>query len=162
MSPFQYKLEHKTFVGTVDKLGQIIISIKQEVCQPGDVQIFRAIMRSKPVADTRLIIPVADIPPSAVIRNKGALKAVLSMLHPHVQSSRLKKIQFDSLAKKLIALDELQLIMRYKFGVLYCKDGQKTEEEMYNNGGCSAIDLSFDTIGEGFDSFSPLNIRNGF
>ncbi|TPX33562.1 hypothetical protein SeMB42_g07447 [Synchytrium endobioticum] len=121
--------DHKTFVGTIEKVGPVIIS----VCQPSDIQIFRAIMRSKALSDTRLTIPVSEIPQSAIIRNKGTLKAALSMLHPHIQVGKLKRLQFDGLAKKLIALDELQLVKRYKFGVLFCRGGQTTEEEMYNN-----------------------------
>ncbi|TPX34019.1 hypothetical protein SmJEL517_g03264 [Synchytrium microbalum] len=128
-----FEQEHKTFVGIVEKIGPAIMSVKQEIVQPGDVQIFRAIMRSKTLPDTRLIIPLADIPQSTIIRHKGATKAVLSMLHPHIQPGKLRRVNFDSLYRKLLALDELQLIMRYKFGVLYCREGQRTEEEMYNN-----------------------------
>ena len=35
---------------------------------------------------------------------------------------------------ELVRLDEQELSNKYKIGVLYCKKGQTTEEEMYNNG----------------------------
>ena len=28
---------------------------------------------------------------------------------------------------------------KYKIGVIYCKPGQETEEDMYNNGGCGTV-----------------------
>lgn len=37
--------------------------------------------------------------------------------------------------KELVRLDEQELNNKYKIGVLYCKRGQTTEEEIYNNGG---------------------------
>ena len=33
----------------------------------------------------------------------------------------------------LTVLNLFQMTNQYKVGVLYCKDGQSTEEEMYNN-----------------------------
>ena len=38
--------------------------------------------------------------------------------------------------QELVRLDEQELNNKYKIGVIYCKPGQETEEEMYNNGGC--------------------------
>jgi hypothetical protein len=38
------------------------------------------------------------------------------------------------LVANLIAFEEKQLQRNFKFGVLYCKAGQKTEDEMYANG----------------------------
>lgn len=35
---------------------------------------------------------------------------------------------------ELVRLDEQELNNKYKIGVMYCKPGQTTEEEMYNNG----------------------------
>ncbi len=36
--------------------------------------------------------------------------------------------------QELVRLDEQELNNKYKIGVLYCKRGQTTEEDMYNNG----------------------------
>ena len=35
---------------------------------------------------------------------------------------------------ELVRLDEQELNNKYKIGVLYCRKGQTSEEEMYNNG----------------------------
>ena len=36
--------------------------------------------------------------------------------------------------KDIMRVDEQELTNRYKIGVLYCKAGQTSEEEWYNNG----------------------------
>jgi RAP1 GTPase activating protein 1 len=38
------------------------------------------------------------------------------------------------LTEKLIEYDKQLVVQRYKFGVLYCKEGQTDENEMYSNG----------------------------
>ncbi len=38
------------------------------------------------------------------------------------------------LVANLLAFEEKQLQRNFKFGVLYCRPGQKTEDEMYANG----------------------------
>ena len=37
--------------------------------------------------------------------------------------------------QELVKLDEQELNNKYKIGIIYCKEGQLTEEDMYNNGG---------------------------
>lgn len=41
----------------------------------------------------------------------------------------------EQVHNELVRLDEQELNNKYKIGVLYCKKGQTTEEEIYNNGG---------------------------
>lgn len=36
--------------------------------------------------------------------------------------------------QSLLLIDEQELSNRYKIGVLYCKPGDSTEEDLYNNG----------------------------
>jgi len=36
--------------------------------------------------------------------------------------------------QELVRLDEQELNNKYKIGVIYCKEGQTTEEDFYNNG----------------------------
>ena len=48
--------------------------------------------------------------------------------HTHTHSS------IHQVYQEVVRLDEQELNSKYKIGVLYCKKGQTTEEEMYNNG----------------------------
>ena len=43
--------------------------------------------------------------------------------------------------QELVKLDEQELSNKYKIGIIYCKEGQVTEEEIYNNGVCVCISV---------------------
>ena len=59
----------------------------------------------------------------------------------------------------LIKLDEQGISRHYKVGIMYCKAGQSTEEQMYNNQDAGPAFTEFlDTIGQkvrlkGFDKY---------
>lgn len=61
--------------------------------------------------------------------------------------------------EQLLKLDEQGISRHYKIGVLYCRAGQATEEEMYNNEeGGPAFNEFLETIGQkvrlkGFDKY---------
>ena len=61
--------------------------------------------------------------------------------------------------EQLMKLDEQGISRHYKIGVLYCRSGQATEEEMYNNEeGGPAFNEFLETIGQkvrlkGFDKY---------
>ena len=56
------------------------------------------------------------------------------LLHVHVH---VHLCEYYQVHHELVRLDEQELNNRYKIGVIYCKRGQSTEEEMYNNGECT-------------------------
>ena len=75
-------------------------------------------------------------------------KEVLEYLFPDISlaSLRLGVLNAD---EQLLKLDEQVLTTTYKVGVLYCRDGQSTEEEMYNNEHSSpAFDEFLTVLGE--------------
>ena len=55
---------------------------------------------------------------------------VLHRTHTHT----LPPLPLTQVYQEVVRLDEQELNNKYKIGVLYCKKGQTTEEEMYNNG----------------------------
>ncbi|KAJ3412007.1 GTPase-activating Rap/Ran-GAP domain-like protein 3 [Chytridiales sp. JEL 0842] len=73
---------------------------------------------------------------------------------------KMKKVHHaDVLEGKLVQLDELQANLRYKVGVMYCKEGQRTEEEFFGNEhGNDAFNKFLSILGEkvplkGFQGF---------
>lgn len=60
---------------------------------------------------------------------------------------------------QLLKLDEQALTSHYKVGVMYCRAGQSTEEDMYNNEEAGpALNEFLDTIGhrvrlKGFEKY---------
>lgn len=59
-------------------------------------------------------------------------KEVLEYLTPEISLSCLK-LGMMTADEQLLKLDEQVLTRTYKVGVLFCRNGQSTEEEMYNN-----------------------------
>lgn len=56
--------------------------------------------------------------------------------------SDIVKNRSPEMVQALISFEERQLHRNFKFGVLYCKPGQKTEDEMYANGTYISISLT--------------------
>lgn len=48
--------------------------------------------------------------------------------------SNFRKCSDPQLSEDLMKFESSQIIRHYKFGVLYCADGQTTEAEMFENG----------------------------
>ena len=58
-------------------------------------------------------------------------------------------IQSGPCEEELIRLDEAYVQDKYKVGLLYCREGQQSEEEMYNNeDGGAAFKEFLDLIGQ--------------
>jgi len=64
-------------------------------------------------------------------------KKVLSMLkkqkEPKLSGFTLDEVTDSQLKKTLKEFEEKQMKLQYRMGVLYCKNGQLTEDEMYSN-----------------------------
>lgn len=50
---------------------------------------------------------------------------------------KLKEVTQSSFHEALLDYEKKELVRKYKFGVLYVKEGQKTEDEMFSNSRCS-------------------------
>jgi hypothetical protein len=57
-----------------------------------------------------------------------------SFIHSFIHSFVHSEQKSRTLVDKLIEFENSQVVTHAKFGILYAKDGQKEEEEMYNNG----------------------------
>jgi hypothetical protein len=67
----------------------------------------------------------------------GTIPAVKQAL-PHYNSMRFQKINGQQIKDRLFKYEDQLVRTVYKFGILYCKEGQTSEDEMYNNRTCSA------------------------
>lgn len=59
--------------------------------------------------------------------------AILQTLSESIPVANLKLCKNSNVPSELLAMEERQVIRSYKFGLLYAKDGQTTEQEMFNN-----------------------------
>lgn len=64
---------------------------------------------------------------------KRLLKTLTKELPTLLNGVKLKHIPDDSLCTKLLHMEDRMLVKAYKFGVIYAKEGQTHEDEMFGN-----------------------------
>ncbi|XP_076654822.1 signal-induced proliferation-associated 1-like protein 2 isoform X2 [Halictus rubicundus] len=133
--------EHQNWFGMDEQLGPVAISIRKDVNQ------YRIIVRTSELLTLRGSVPeeALGIRPQG---NRLPTRELLELVAPEVQLGCLRL--GTTVAEEPVArLDEQGLSSRYKVGVLYCRSGQRTEEEMYNNQHAGPAFLEFlDAIGQ--------------
>ncbi|XP_039890336.1 signal-induced proliferation-associated 1-like protein 2 isoform X2 [Simochromis diagramma] len=154
---FFYGREHQNYFGVDDHLGPVAVSIRREKLDDGrdkeGMQYnYRVTFRTSQLTTLRGAILEDAIPSTA--RHGTArglpLKEVLEYVIPelNIQCLRLA-MNSPKVPEQLLKLDEQGLSFQHKVGVLYCKAGQSTEEEMYNNESAGpALDEFLDLLGQ--------------
>eukprot|EP01102_Stenamoeba_stenopodia_P004622 TRINITY_DN1492_c0_g1_i2.p1 TRINITY_DN1492_c0_g1~~TRINITY_DN1492_c0_g1_i2.p1 ORF type:complete len:372 (+),score=94.31 TRINITY_DN1492_c0_g1_i2:238-1353(+) len=134
---FYNKKVHANFIGVDPVVGPIAVSISKE--PEKDVAFFdyyRAIVRSSE-GDKRCLIPASlvTIPKAARFPDTKTLVKALKKVDGSLKDVEFRVIQHESSHYKFLKLENT--LMRgyqyHKFAVLYCRDGQTIENEMYSN-----------------------------
>ncbi|XP_036005396.1 signal-induced proliferation-associated 1-like protein 3 isoform X2 [Fundulus heteroclitus] len=132
--------EHSNYFGTDDKLGPVAVSIRREKVEDTkdlkDQYQYRIIVRTSELVTLRGSIledAVASTGKHGTVRGLP-LKEVLEQVVPELNVSCLRlALSTAKVTEQLLKLDEQGLSRKHKVGVLLCRAGQSTEEEMYNN-----------------------------
>ncbi|XP_074531345.1 signal-induced proliferation-associated 1-like protein 2 isoform X5 [Halichoeres trimaculatus] len=152
-----YGREHQNYFGVDDNLGPVAVSIRRERLDDGKEKDgmqynYRVAFRTSQLTTLRGAILEDAIPSTA--RHGTArglpLKEVLEYVIPelNIQCLRLA-LNSPKVPEQLLKLDEQGLSFQHKVGVLYCKAGQSTEEEMYNNESAGpALEEFLDLLGQ--------------
>uniref|UniRef100_A0A8C4IHL3 Signal induced proliferation associated 1 like 2 n=1 Tax=Dicentrarchus labrax TaxID=13489 RepID=A0A8C4IHL3_DICLA len=152
-----YGREHQNYFGVDDNLGPVAVSVRRERLDDGKEKDgmqfnYRVTFRTSQLTTLRGAILEDAIPSTA--RHGTArglpLKEVLEYVIPelNIQCLRLA-LNSPKVPEQLLKLDEQGLSFQHKVGVLYCKAGQSTEEEMYNNeSGGPALEEFLDLLGQ--------------
>ena len=121
---------------------------------------FRMIVRTSELLTLRGSVIEDSIPNPRGAGKQATTKEVLEYVAPEVQISSLKLgVNTSQCEQQLLKLDEQGLTNKYKVGILYCRAGQGTEEDMYNNEEAGPSFIEFlETIGKiirlkGFDRY---------
>ncbi|XP_065207737.1 signal-induced proliferation-associated 1-like protein 2 [Planococcus citri] len=179
-----FKQDHQNWFGADESLGPVAISIKREkvdavvqsensgggsssTATNGSNSVtqlcrYRLIVRTSELQTLRgsvLEDAIPNLKPSHSVKNINT-KEVLEYVIPEIQLSCLRLgMNTPQVEDQLLKLDEQGISRHYKIGVLYCRAGQATEEEMYNNeDGGPAFNEFLETIGQkvrlkGFDKY---------
>ena len=137
--------DHVNYIGTEEKIGPVIISLIEEK----ELGATRCLLRTP--AETEHLIEYSQ----GKYTGAPPLKVFLAKSKYEISRKSVKKIRDNTkLQKDINKFDEshvrilkwiaisnhsctytvLQLVRNYKFGVLYCKQGQNTEDEWFGNG----------------------------
>ncbi|XP_076138700.1 signal-induced proliferation-associated 1-like protein 3 isoform X1 [Alosa pseudoharengus] len=132
--------EHCNYFGTDDKLGPVALSIRREKLEDTrdlkDQYQYRLIVRTCELVTLRGAILEDAVPSTAkhgTVRGLP-LKEVLEHVVPELNLACLRlALNTPKVTEQLLKLDEQGLSQKHKVGILLCRAGQSTEEEMYNN-----------------------------
>ncbi|XP_056139210.1 signal-induced proliferation-associated 1-like protein 3 [Lampris incognitus] len=148
--------EHSNYFGTDDKLGPVAVSIRREKLDDTkdlkDQYQYRLIIRTSELVTLRGSIledSVASTARHGTVRGLP-LKEVLEQVVPELNVSCLRlALNTPKVTEQLLKLEEQGLSQKHKVGVLLCRAGQSTEEEMYNNEEASpAFSAFLELLGE--------------
>ncbi|KAG8524414.1 Signal-induced proliferation-associated 1-like protein 3 [Galemys pyrenaicus] len=148
--------EHANYFGVDEKLGPVAVSIKREKLEDhkdhGPQYQYRIIFRTRELITLRGSI-LEDATPTATKHGTGRglpLKDALEYVIPELNIHCLRlALNTPKVTEQLLKLDEQGLCRKHKVGILYCKAGQSSEEEMYNNEGAGpAFEEFLALIGE--------------
>ncbi|KAM7050077.1 signal-induced proliferation-associated 1-like protein 2 isoform 2-T6 [Molossus nigricans] len=151
---FFYGKEHQNYFGIDENLGPVAVSIRREKVEDakekeGSQFNYRVAFRTSELTTLRGAI-LEDAVPSTARHGTARglpLKEVLEYVVPELSIQCLRQAASSpKVSEQLLKLDEQGLSFQHKVGVLYCKAGQSTEEEMYNN----------ETAGPAFEEFLDL------
>ncbi|KAG9259465.1 signal-induced proliferation-associated 1-like protein 1 [Astyanax mexicanus] len=150
---FFYLREHWNYFGLDKALGPVAVSIRREKLEEhkehGQQYNYRIIFRTSELTTLRGSILEDSVPSSAKHGTTRGLplKEVLDYLLPELDISCLRlALNTPKVTEQLMKLDEQGLSFQVKVGIMYCRAGQSTEEEMYNN----------ETAGPAFEEFLQL------
>lgn len=143
-----------------EQLGPVAISIKRERVIHGPEATsssimqhqYRLVIRTSELQTLRGAILEDAVPNIKASNSSKTLntKEVLEYVAPEIQLSCLRLgVQNGQVEEQLLKLDEQGLTSHYKVGVMYCRAGQSSEEEMYNNEQAGPAFTEFlETIGQ--------------
>lgn len=139
--------EHQNWFGMDEQLGPVAISIKREKLPETSQQqqlerdgsnvaphLIRMIVRTSELLTLRGSVVEDAIPNTRGIGKPATTKDIIEYVAPDIQLSSLRLgVSTPQCEQQLLKLDEQGLTNKYKVGILYCRAGQSTEEDMYNN-----------------------------
>ncbi|PIK44677.1 putative signal-induced proliferation-associated 1-like protein 2 isoform X3 [Apostichopus japonicus] len=156
--------KHQNYFGIDNILGPVALSVRREKLNSPENPLsdngkdstarylYRIILRTSELNTLRGYIMEDSIPSSAKHNTSRGLplRDVLEYVVPDLPLTCLKVANNSEKTREhLCKLDEQGLSNKYKIGILYCRAGQGTEEEMYNNEHSGpAFDEFLECVGE--------------
>lgn len=116
--------DHSNLVGHDDQFGPILLSLKSENVANQDH--IRILLRLK-TGTMHEIIPVSCLTP-----NLNPIK-IIQLLNDQINVDSFMPVLCPKSSQLIASYDEHVLVTNFKFGILYQRFGQTTEEEIFSN-----------------------------
>uniref|UniRef100_A0A8C3YIE5 Signal-induced proliferation-associated protein 1 n=1 Tax=Catagonus wagneri TaxID=51154 RepID=A0A8C3YIE5_9CETA len=143
-----YGKEHQNFFGLDEALGPVAVSLRREEKESsggGTLHSYRIIVRTTQLRTLRGTVSEDALPPGPP-RGLSPRK-LLEHVAPRLSLTCLRLGSASpKVPRTLLTLDEQVLSFQRKVGVLYCRAGQGSEEEMYNNQEAGPAFMQFLTL----------------
>ncbi|XP_066196372.1 LOW QUALITY PROTEIN: signal-induced proliferation-associated protein 1 [Sylvia atricapilla] len=133
-----YGKEHHNLLGEDPRLGPVAVSLRREEKEgPRPQVLHRIIVRTCQLRTLRASVLEEALPPGAAPPGARGVppRKLLELLLPGLAVGGLRLAPSPAVQETLLKLDEQGVSRQRKVGVLYCRAGQGSEEEMYNNEG---------------------------
>ncbi|XP_055376092.1 rap1 GTPase-activating protein 1 isoform X2 [Condylostylus longicornis] len=132
--------EHSNLVGHDDQLGPVLLSIKNE--NVANQEHIRILLRLR-TGTMHEIIPASCLSP-----NPSPIK-MARLLNDQLNVDSFMPVLCPKASQLIASYDEHVLVSNFKFGVLYQRFGQTTEEELFSNNTASpAFEEFLDCLGQ--------------
>uniref|UniRef100_A0A1I8EBA7 Rap-GAP domain-containing protein n=1 Tax=Wuchereria bancrofti TaxID=6293 RepID=A0A1I8EBA7_WUCBA len=145
--------EHHDFYAIDNKLGPLILSARTELISSQEH--FRIMLRTGHGT-------VHEIVPASALADRPTASRMARLLCDEVTTDRFSPVAFPGGTEMILKYDEHVLTNTYKFGVIYQRFGQTTEEELFGNATySSAFDEFLNIIGERIELRNFKGYRGG-
>ncbi|KAM3718882.1 Rap1 GTPase-activating protein [Dirofilaria immitis] len=145
--------EHHDFYAIDNKLGPLVLSARTELISSQEH--FRIILRTGHGT-------VHEIVPASALADRPTASRMAQLLCDEVTTDRFSPVAFPGGTEMILKYDEHVLTNTYKFGIIYQRFGQTTEEELFGNATHSdAFDEFLNIIGERIELRDFKGYRGG-
>lgn len=119
-------IEHSNYIGVCEAagVGPIVISIENKPTN----DCVRVVIRTRRGED-RLVMSVKDMKSPM----KESFRLLKAAFPDELGSVKFQRIKEESLCQELTSIESKLFSQKFKWGVLYCKNGQVDENEMFSN-----------------------------
>ncbi|XP_018326268.1 rap1 GTPase-activating protein 1 isoform X2 [Agrilus planipennis] len=145
--------EHTTLIGTDENIGPVLLSIKTE--NVANQEHTRILLRLKTGT-------MHEIVPSSCLDPNPSPSKMAKLLNEQLNIDNFTPVLYPKASQLIANYDEHVLVSNFKFGVLYQKRGQTTEEELFcNNVPTPAFDEFLSLLGRRIQLKDHKGYRGG-
>lgn len=132
--------EHHDFFANDPIVGPLVLSVRTEVISSCDH--FRIILRTRKGT-------IHEIVSATALADRPSASRMAKLLCEEITTEQFSPVAFPGGSELIVQYDEHVLTNTYKFGVIYQKGGQTTEEQLFGNPhGSPAFDEFLSMIGD--------------